>query len=219
MRCVLERAFGCLSNALAFMHAQRIRHKDIKPQNVLVHQGNVIFTDFGYSLDSSCYSNSVTEGRPSFLTRRYSAPEVIEHDRRDSRSDVWSLGCVFLELFSALTQSFTIDTDNCFSEDIVQLHDTISQVYVPSKYSFLVRIITGMRSQLALDRPLSNEVATRMLAHPEFSCLKCRTSGKQEKTLGVIRNGGWIWSAPHNYHYCVGCDSEGNMPLMRYPIH
>lgn len=73
MTVVLKRAFGCLTSGLAFMHEQRIRHKDIKLQNVLVHAGSVLFTDFGYSLDCSRVSHSATEGRPSFLTRRYCA--------------------------------------------------------------------------------------------------------------------------------------------------
>ncbi|KAF2872134.1 kinase-like domain-containing protein [Massariosphaeria phaeospora] len=46
----LVKAFGCLASGLAFMHKQTVRHKDIKPQNILVHGDNVMYTDFGISL-------------------------------------------------------------------------------------------------------------------------------------------------------------------------
>jgi serine/threonine protein kinase len=39
---VLCRAFGCLIEGLSFMYRHRIRHKDVKPGNILVHQGKVM---------------------------------------------------------------------------------------------------------------------------------------------------------------------------------
>lgn len=36
----LAQAFGCLASGLNFMHGHKIRHKDIKPGNILVHHGN-----------------------------------------------------------------------------------------------------------------------------------------------------------------------------------
>lgn len=39
---IFNRAFGCLSSALAYMHQLRFRHKDIKPANILVASGVVL---------------------------------------------------------------------------------------------------------------------------------------------------------------------------------
>lgn len=39
---IFNRAFGCLAEGLAWMHQQRIRHKDIKPANILVHKGEIL---------------------------------------------------------------------------------------------------------------------------------------------------------------------------------
>jgi serine/threonine protein kinase len=99
---VLESSFGCLASGLAFMHCQKIRHKDIKPQNILVHKGSLIYTDFGYSLDHSAISGSTTTGTPNAFTRKYCAPEVSEYGPRNSKSDIFSLGCVFLDILFVL---------------------------------------------------------------------------------------------------------------------
>ena len=52
----------CLVNTLAFVHLKRIRHKDIKPRNILVKGVKVYFSDFGSCFIFSDSGNSTTEG-------------------------------------------------------------------------------------------------------------------------------------------------------------
>ncbi|PSN65702.1 kinase-like protein [Corynespora cassiicola Philippines] len=99
---VLCRSFGCLASGLAFIHSHTIRHKDIKPQNILVHNGQMIYTDFGIALDAS-EQDTTTTGRPEAFTDRYYAPEVADWEPRNRKSDVFSLGCVFVEIMALLT--------------------------------------------------------------------------------------------------------------------
>lgn len=99
---ILKRAFGCLVNGLAFIHKHTIRHKDIKPQNILIHQGLILYTDFGIAFDASQDDNTTTTGQPNAFTRRYCAPEVADYTKRNRKSDVFSLGCVFVEMSIAL---------------------------------------------------------------------------------------------------------------------
>jgi serine/threonine protein kinase len=98
---ILNRAFGCLTNGLAYIHKLTIRHKDIKPQNILIHDGRVIYTDFGISFDAD-QQDTTTIGYPGAFTRRYCAPEVQDWAERNRKSDVYSLGCVFVEILDAL---------------------------------------------------------------------------------------------------------------------
>lgn len=105
-RAVLVLAFGCLASGLAYIHQQTIRHKDIKPQNILIHQGRVIYTDFGIAFDGSHLENTTTTGTPSAFTRRYCAPEVANWSKRNRKSDVFSLGCVYIELLTVLEPFF-----------------------------------------------------------------------------------------------------------------
>ncbi|PVH97494.1 kinase-like protein [Periconia macrospinosa] len=100
-RVVMERAFGCLASGLLHIHKHTIRHKDIKPQNILIHQGRVLYTDFGLSFDAN-QQDTTTIGHPGAFTRRYCAPEVQDWSNRNRKSDVFSLGCVFVEILDVL---------------------------------------------------------------------------------------------------------------------
>jgi serine/threonine protein kinase len=101
-RKFLYRGVGCLCNAINYLHQNNIRHEDLKPQNVLIHGENILLTDFGFSLDFSSDSISTTTGRPSAWTIRYSAPEVLEFEPRNRATDIYSLGCILLEMISGL---------------------------------------------------------------------------------------------------------------------
>jgi serine/threonine protein kinase len=48
---LLRTFFGCLCNGLQYLHQSQIRHRDVKPQNILVKGSTVLLTDFGISLD------------------------------------------------------------------------------------------------------------------------------------------------------------------------
>lgn len=101
-RSVLRKFFGCLTNGLEYMHRQSVRHKDIKPSNILVKGGSVLFTDFGLALDWTEAGFSTTQDTSPGMTRTYSAPELHMDAPRNSKTDVWSLGCVFVEMISVL---------------------------------------------------------------------------------------------------------------------
>jgi serine/threonine protein kinase len=106
-RSFLRPFFGCLTSALSYLHDNRIRHKDIKPSNVLIKHDQVYLTDFGTSLDWSGCDNSTTVTAPP-TTPRYCAPEVMAFVERNTSSDIWSLGCVFLEMWTVLKR-YTLD--------------------------------------------------------------------------------------------------------------
>ena len=98
---LLRGFYGCLASGLSYLHNTKIRHRDIKPENILVKGSDVYLTDFGISLDWESFSRSTTTD-DSGKTWIYCAPEVAFYQKRNSSSDVWSLGCVYLEMSTVL---------------------------------------------------------------------------------------------------------------------
>ena len=101
---MLRSYFVCLSQALSYLHSSGVRHKDIKPENILIDaSGSVILTDFGISRRFPKHTPHATNNEWKF-TRKYASPEIMKDKNalRDDPSDVFSLGCVFLEMATLL---------------------------------------------------------------------------------------------------------------------
>lgn len=106
---LLRSFFGCLANALRYLHGTaRVRHRDIKPQNILVRSDRVLLADFGIAFNWEALTRSTTTA-DSAKTLVYAAPEVARIEPRNESADVWSLGCVFLEAAVVLSGGTVAD--------------------------------------------------------------------------------------------------------------
>lgn len=104
----LGNFFSCLTSAVNYIHERNTAHMDIKPRNILVKQHpryefshRVYLADFGISRHFSPLDHSQTDTPISF-TRKYCAPEVSDQDSHGRSADIFSLGCVFLEMHTVL---------------------------------------------------------------------------------------------------------------------
>jgi serine/threonine protein kinase len=97
----VQRWFGCLAGGLTNIHEQNTKHKDIQPGNLLVHDDNIVITDFG--LSNRFFGKSKSFGF-SPGTWIYTAPEVYKYNEpevgRGRKQDVWSLICCYIEMLS-----------------------------------------------------------------------------------------------------------------------
>ncbi|KAL9001434.1 MAG: hypothetical protein Q9169_000009 [Polycauliona sp. 2 TL-2023] len=98
----LRSYFGCLANAVAYLHTQRIKHRDLKPANILIKDFKVYIADFGTARDWSLALNDTTTDSGVPVTPAYMAPEVAHRSPRNSAADMWSLGVVFLDMLTVL---------------------------------------------------------------------------------------------------------------------
>lgn len=133
----IERSLGCLAGALAYLHGQKMKHKDIKPSNVVLTPDSIYITDFGTSTDFSASNSSVTETGGG--TPRYWAPEVANYEPSGRSADVFSLGCIFLEMTHVyyrkpleILQDYMEDRDHSFQANLGHIMSNLQKDFLRS---------------------------------------------------------------------------------------
>ena len=143
--------FGCLAQAVAYLHRSsvRIRHKDIKPENIVIDQfGQPVLTDFGLSKHFETGQHS--DG-PTGKTLKYADPEAMHETTRDERSDIFSLGCVYLEMATVL-----LGRQPRFAEEFLGGYEP--QLHGDFKYSEALSGLNDYLAELARSVPSGNNI-------------------------------------------------------------
>ncbi|KAK4639410.1 ATP binding [Podospora bellae-mahoneyi] len=93
-------------NGLSYLHNMDIIHRDIKGANILVdNKGTIKISDFGISkkLEATNILNGANNNkhRPSLQGSVFwMAPEVVKQTSYTRKADIWSLGCLVVEMFT-----------------------------------------------------------------------------------------------------------------------
>jgi serine/threonine protein kinase len=163
----LEKTIGCIASAVSYLHSSGIKHKDLKPSNVVLSANGLWVTDFGSATDFSTLSSSLTNNGERG-TPKYFSPEVASYEPSGSASDIFAMGCIFLEIITLCmgysletTQSLRTKEDKSYQANldrIISWFDTEENMCRRPADEHLVGLIRHMMRPNPGDRPRAAHV-------------------------------------------------------------
>jgi serine/threonine-protein kinase len=175
-----------VASALEYAHRQGVVHRDVKPENVLLQEGQALVADFGIALAvSQAGTSRLTQTGLSLGTPSYMSPEQATGERSiDARSDIYSLGVMLYEMLAG-QPPFT----GANAQAVVAKVLTEKPPAVTASRGSVPRHIT-----LAIDKALAKLPADRFTTAAEFAAAIENprfTTGAGEveaATAGSVRN-------------------------------
>jgi NIMA (never in mitosis gene a)-related kinase 1/4/5 len=143
-----------LTRALRALHELDIMHRDLKSANVfLTKDGKVKLGDMNVSKVAKEGMNHTQTGTPF-----YASPEVWKDEAYDTKSDIWSLGCVLYEA-AALVPPFQ-------AEDMKSLYKKVTKGSFPTLPELYSRDFCEVLSCFIIVDPKKRPSAAQILRLP-----------------------------------------------------
>jgi serine/threonine protein kinase len=156
-----DRSFRIAKQSLAafqYAHEHGILHRDIKPANIMIDkQGNSKIMDFGIAKVAGAATHDTAA---SMLSIHYTPPERFDPSKAvDARSDIYSLGLVFYELFAGRRPFDVEETSQIMFWHLNEIPEP------PSTY------VSGLPEQVssAIEKALEKDPDDRFQDFEEFS--------------------------------------------------
>ena len=154
-------------SALEHAHRNGIVHRDIKPQNILVHaDGHIKVADFGIARIAN--SSTLTKGDNVMGSVHYFSPEQAKGEGANATSDLYSTGIVLYEM---LTGKVPYDGDNPVAVAMQHLHATPVPIQnlAPDVPPALVRVcMKAMEKNPAMRYQTARDMAADIRAALEY---------------------------------------------------
>ena len=190
-----------LASALGHLHAAGFVHRDVKPENVLLHDGRALLLDFGVARAVTAAggqrltSEGVIVGTPAYLS-----PEQASGSMQvDHRSDIYSLAVVLFEMLTG-EPPFTGHTAQATAaRHMVEIAPPASALR-PTVDPGLDAIIHKALAKSPVDRFASTEEFAQALAHrADFAPIARRSSRRWQLAVaaaGVVAATGLVVARP-----------------------
>lgn len=140
-----------LAETLSYVHSMNMVHRDIKPGNIIISNGQPILIDFGIILvknDIQLTQNGMIIGTPNYM-----APEALTNSHTvDYRADLYSLGVI---LYRFVYKKCPYDADDVIGiiKNLISLK--IGDLYTGSAYDELIKKLINKDPDSRLDSAFS----------------------------------------------------------------
>ncbi|CAG8808390.1 19978_t:CDS:1, partial [Racocetra persica] len=120
---------------LLYLHDQGVIHRDIKGANILTtKEGLVKLADFGVATKTANLGDLSVVGSPYWM-----APEIIELSGATTSSDIWSVGCVVIELLEGKPPYHNLDPMPALFRIVEDDHPPLPESASPAVKDFLMQ--------------------------------------------------------------------------------
>ncbi|KAH7388835.1 Ssk2-type MAP kinase [Pyrenochaeta sp. MPI-SDFR-AT-0127] len=196
---------------LAYLHDAGVVHRDIKPENILLdHNGVIKYVDFGAAKLIARQGRTIAadhtatrQGRQRSMTGTpmYMSPEVIRGGStgRHGAVDVWSLGCVILEMATGRRPWASMDNEWAIMYHIAQGDPP----QLPAKDQLSEQGIDFLKKCFERD-PAKRASAVELLQHEWIMTLRAQLSLEPQTPSDTASNsssGNTPSSSRHNSAY------------------
>ena len=88
-----------ICDVLEYLHTCQVVHRDLKPTNIMIcHDGSLRLMDFGIAMSAQARKLTLAGFTGRMGTAQYMAPEQVNGQRGDARTDVYGLGAMLYEM-------------------------------------------------------------------------------------------------------------------------
>lgn len=176
-----------ICRALEHAHSKHVVHRDIKPQNIIITDGNKLkVADFGIARAA----NNSTTVNTAVGSAHYLSPEQARGGYTDQRSDIYSLGVVMYEMF---TGTLPFDGENDLSVVMKHLQQEAplpSSVNPDIPEGIEAIIIRAMTKEQRLRYENTSEILEDLVMvyqNPNIDPYELNASGEESETKIVKR--------------------------------
>jgi hypothetical protein len=132
--------FNQIALALKYIHDRKVLHRDLKVENVfLMKDGTIKLGDFGIArvLEHTFQLCHTQIGTPYYLS-----PEICEGKKYNSKTDIWSLGCILYELLTLKRPFDAADLNSLLMVIVRGRYQPVSVAYSRDLRTLLSKMLT-----------------------------------------------------------------------------
>ncbi len=150
-----------VARGLGAAHGAGVIHRDLKPDNILLHNDRVVITDFGIARQQQGGINATRTVGAVIGTPAYMAPEQLEGRELCGRTDVYALGLLLFELLTG-TAAFEGDTLYALAAARLAGEAPDPRKRDPSIPEPVAQLVSEMIARKPTDRPDAQTVVDRV---------------------------------------------------------